>query len=133
MSMIRPNKWIEAYFSGTYFHFLDKENRKKLEYHWYFAASAVFMIVAYNLMFIAGLVVSLGYGEHVLASKLYATLILLTILSTCWAYFIRANRYREIVGRWVPQRKLVRRFAMTINWSLLAGFAIMAIWLVVST
>ncbi len=132
MFMIRPTKWIEAYFSGTYFHFLDKENRSNLNYNWYFAVSAVFMIAAYNLMFIVGLVVSLGYGEHVLASKVYATLTLLTVLAACWAYFIRGGRYREIVGRWISQRDLARRFAMTINRSLLAGFAVMAIWLVVS-
>lgn len=123
-------KWIEIYFSGTYLYFLEKENGGQSEYHWYFAASTILMIVAYNLMFVAGLAITFGFGGAVLASKYTATFLLFVVLVTCWAYFVRGGRYRDIVGRWSGKKQAVKRAAMRYNWLLLAGFFVMAIRLV---
>lgn len=123
-------RWLEIYFSGTYMYFLDKENSRKLEFHWYFAVSTILLIVVVNLMFLLVLTISLGLGDAIMVSKLTASAVVFGVFACAWVYFVRSQRYRTIVSRWVKDRRRITQIAKRINAILFAGFILLGIRLV---
>ena len=119
------DRWIGLYFAGTYFHMLEKRNGRRLEYHWYFAVTSIFLITTANFMFVVGVAVTFGHTDGVLSSKIHNAAILIGFFSLCWIYFVWRGRYRNIVRAWKERRIFAKRTAMRINGFLFGAFAVM--------
>ncbi len=124
--------FLERYFVGTYFHFLEKENSGRVELHWYFAYSTILMIAAYNFMFIfmAALSLNIQLPDKYVSAWFFSGCVA-TLLVLCWVFFLMGGRYRQQVPRWTRHRKSIKKMAMRINWSLLGLFFAMAIYQVI--
>ena len=131
--MHRIQSWLSLYFAGTYFHVLDKNNGGRLEYSSYFAQLSIYIIAVANLVFAASLTFTFFGPVEFLQSKLTTVSIASGLLALCWIYFVRRDRYKDLVRPRVGGRARTKRIGMGVNWFLFGCSALMLIRIIIIT